>query len=222
MILSVTTTKGGAGKTTIAINLAVAFAHKGYDVCIIDADEGQHSALDWSEYREEDLHIPVMKVATKSLIKEVRNNFSTRFEVIIIDGRPTSGGSTNQAAMASDIALIPIKQSSIDLEAFKKYLPKFKAVKDLKEDIGGRVEGYVILNDLTPNSRSSRDIQEAVQDIIGRAGYVKLLESKLHHRVIYSDSLISGLGVVEEKDAKAKQEIENLATELEKIMSTFK
>ena len=222
MIISVTTTKGGAGKTTIAINLAVAFAHKGYDVCIIDADEGQHSALDWSEYREEELHIPVMKVATKSLIKEIRNNFSKRYDIVIIDGRPTSDGSTNQAAMASDIALIPLKQSSIDLEAFKKYLPKFKAVKDLKEDIGGRVEGYVILNDLTSNSRASKDIQEAVQDIVNRTGYIRLLESKLFHRVIYSDSITSGLGVMEEKDAKAKHEVESLIKELEVIMSTFK
>jgi len=222
MTISVTTTKGGAGKTTIAINLAVAFAHKGFDVCIIDADEGQHSALDWSEYREEDIHIPVMKVATKSLIKEVRNNFSKRFDVVIIDGRPTTDGSSNQAAMASDIAIIPLKQSSIDLEAFKKYLPKFKNVKDLKEDIGGRVEGCVLLNDLTVNSRASKEIEEVVTDLLGQAGYARLLKSKLYHRVIYSDSITSGLGVVEESDEKAKNEVNALVDELEAIMNDIK
>lgn len=222
MVISITTTKGGAGKTTIAINLAVALALKGYDACIVDADEGQHSALDWSEYREEELHIPVMKVAKKSLIKEVRNNLSKRYDVVIIDGRPTSDGSTNQAAMASDITIIPVKQSAIDLEAFKKYLPHFKIIKEMKEDLGGKVKGYVLLNDLTMNSRASKEIEEAVQNIVDRTDYVKLLKSKLYHRVIYSDSITSGLGVMEEKDDKAKKEVTELVNEIEDIISTFK
>jgi len=64
MVIAVTTTKGGSGKTTVTINLAAAFAQKGYQVCIIDADTGQFSALKWAKYREdENKHISVFQVA---------------------------------------------------------------------------------------------------------------------------------------------------------------
>ncbi|WP_461137387.1 nucleotide-binding protein, partial [Spirosoma terrae] len=54
MIISVTSLKGGVGKSTIAQNLAVCFAHSKYTVCIVDVDTNQ-SALRWSGLRDEDL-----------------------------------------------------------------------------------------------------------------------------------------------------------------------
>ena len=45
MIISVINLKGGVGKTTIAINLAVAFANRGKKVCIIDTDKEQLSSV---------------------------------------------------------------------------------------------------------------------------------------------------------------------------------
>ena len=43
MKIGITNLKGGVGKTTLSINLAVCFAHMGYKVCIVDTDTNQNS-----------------------------------------------------------------------------------------------------------------------------------------------------------------------------------
>ena len=53
MIIAVTNLKGGVGKTTVSINLAVAFALRGKSVCLVDLDEGQRSASMWAGNRSE-------------------------------------------------------------------------------------------------------------------------------------------------------------------------
>jgi chromosome partitioning protein len=59
MIISITSLKGGVGKSTIAQNLSVGFAHSGYKTCIVDADTNQ-SALRWSGLR--DVALPLYSV----------------------------------------------------------------------------------------------------------------------------------------------------------------
>ena len=51
MIISVTNLKGGSGKSTIAINLAVSFAVRGYNTCIVITDNEQRSAMKWQQDR---------------------------------------------------------------------------------------------------------------------------------------------------------------------------
>ena len=54
MKIAVTNLKGGVGKTTIAINLAVALTQREKSVCIIDTDKNQNSAVEWSMCRGEE------------------------------------------------------------------------------------------------------------------------------------------------------------------------
>ena len=80
MIISISTLKGGAGKSTITQNLAVCLAESGYDVCIVDADTNQ-SAIQWYEIRERErqandsiIEIPVFGQQTEqSLLKPLRS-----------------------------------------------------------------------------------------------------------------------------------------------------
>ena len=85
MILSVTSLKGGVGKSTIAQNLAVCLAHNGYKVCIADADSNQ-SSLRWSSLRNEELvRIPAFGVPEKTLGANVKQ-LAADYEIVIIDG----------------------------------------------------------------------------------------------------------------------------------------
>lgn len=220
MIIGVTTSKGGTGKTTVTINLAVAFAKKGYKVCIIDADEGQFSAKKWADSRGDDeVYISVIEVARNRLTREAREH-SKNYDIVLIDGRPTQSETGNRIILASDIVVIPLMPSSFDFEAFRDFLPNFNQAREIKEEYEGSVEAYVLLNGLVSSSSIAQDVQEGVKALLSDDEYkhVHLLESKLKRRVVYGNSPVYGLGVLEDSDRKAKSEIEQLAEELEIII----
>jgi len=222
MIIAVTTTKGGAGKTTVTINLAAGFAQKGLQVCIIDADSGQFSALRWAKYREDDQnHISVFQVAKDKLNREAKV-LNERFDIVIIDGRPTFSEVGDRVVMASDLVIVPVMPSLFDLEALQEYLPRLKEIKDLKADIGGKIDAFVLLNGLVVNSNLSTEIEKAVQEVVENSEFAQLLNTKLMRRVAYSNSPTNGLGVVEENDKKAKQEVIDLINEIDSILSKKK
>ena len=54
-VIAVTNLKGGVGKSTISTNLAVSLKHRGFEVCILDTDLGQQSAMEWKGERGDDL-----------------------------------------------------------------------------------------------------------------------------------------------------------------------
>ena len=64
MIILIGSQKGGPGKTTVAVNLAVEFARQGKDVCLVDADP-QRSAARWHADREEQRHTPAIACVEK-------------------------------------------------------------------------------------------------------------------------------------------------------------
>ena len=77
MIISITSLKGGVGKSTITQNLAVCFAHMGYNTCIVDADTNQ-SSLKWAGLRPENL--PLIFVSGQASVDERGAIVSDTFE----------------------------------------------------------------------------------------------------------------------------------------------
>lgn len=213
MVISITNLKGGVGKTTIATNLAVCFAHQKYDVCIVDTDLGQQSSMEWSGNRSEELlRIPVFGVSIKQLNKEVEE-LKKRFQLVIVDGTPQLSELADRTILASDIVLIPLTPSVYDFRGFENFLERYEQIKNLKESNGTTVGAYVVLNRVIPNTNVSKEIGDAVLEY-----EVGILNTKLINRVSYVDTATEGKGVVEYKDKKAKEEIEALAEELKELM----
>src|SRR5690242_14782028 len=109
MKIGITNLKGGVGKTTISINMAVCLAHAGYKVCIVDTDVNQTS-LKWYGARDEHLPEVVVLGATdaKALNKAVEK-LHQNYDVIIIDGTPSLSEMTTRIILASDLLIIPIR-----------------------------------------------------------------------------------------------------------------
>ena len=84
MKIAVTNLKGGVGKTTIAINLAVALTQRGKSVCIIDTDKNQNSAVEWSMCRAEERNIiQVFSIEPEQIKVKTLNDLEQKFDILL-------------------------------------------------------------------------------------------------------------------------------------------
>jgi chromosome partitioning protein len=210
MILSVTSLKGGVGKSTIAQNLAVCLAHNGYKVCIADADSNQ-SSLRWSSLRNEELvRIPAFGVPEKTLGANVKQ-LAADYEIVIIDGTPSLDRITSKIILLADLLLIPILPSGLDIWATELFLQRYEDAKVEKEK---EIPAFMVLNQYQSNITFNKEVKEALGET-----NIALLNTSLRPRTAYREVVVQGKGVIEYKDDKAKQEFMNLYTE---VVSHFK
>lgn len=108
--------EGRVGKTTLALNLAGAWARQGKRVTLIDADP-QGSALDWSQQRAREgwpRLFGVVGLARDTLHREAPE-LARDADMIVIDGPPRVAALMRSALLASDLVLIPVQPSPFDL-----------------------------------------------------------------------------------------------------------
>ena len=211
MIISVTNLKGGVGKTTLAQNVAVYFAHKGKKVCLIDTDLDQKNCIEWAGLRAEspkDIpYIAVIGVGEQALTTEAKEQ-EKNYDVVIIDGRPLMGKALTKTLIVADFVLIPILPGATDIWAFNSFRERFEEVRAYKEDL----TGFIIVNRFD-RSNIQKEALEAMK------GYdLGVMENTLASRIAYTEAMLEGLGVIEYKDRKAKEEVERVGEEIESIM----
>ncbi len=113
--IAILSQKGGTGKTTLALNLAVASEAAGSPTVIIDLDP-QASAKEWSKSREADT--PVVISAHASQLEEVLATAKENGAAFcLIDTAPHSERDALAAARAADLILIPCRPAILDLRA---------------------------------------------------------------------------------------------------------
>lgn len=209
MIISCLTLKGGGGKTTISVNLAVAFASRKKKVLIIDTDE-QHSASYWAGERPENKHkITVISIPDPQQLRKQIANFA-EYDFILIDGTPAIGRMATVSAAVSDLVLFPICPSMFDIWATNSIMERVEEVRQVTPNI----KTGVIANKIVKNSKQADKLMEALAEIEEH----HVFTTSLGYRVSYSDAVAEGLSVIEWRDPKAKEEINKLAKEIIKYM----
>jgi chromosome partitioning protein len=205
MIISVTSLKGGVGKSTIAQNLAVCFAHNGYKVCLADADTNQ-SSLRWSSLRNEELpYVPAFGVPEKTLGANVKQ-LAKDYEIVIIDGTPSLDRVSSKIILLADLLLIPILPSGLDVWATEMFLQRYQDAQVEKET---EIPAYLLLNQYQDNISFNKEVKEALSET-----GIALLATSLRSRIAYREVIVQGKGVIEHKDEKAKSEVMNLYLEI--------
>ena len=107
--IAVVSQKGGSGKTTLALHLAVASAEAGSNTAVIDLDP-QASAANWSDRREAELPV-VLSAHARRLPHEIRRVRETGGEMLYLDTAPHSDSAALEAAAAADLVLVPNDRS---------------------------------------------------------------------------------------------------------------
>jgi len=120
--------KGGVGKTTIALNLAVAAGQKGHLAAVIDIDQ-QATASKWTDRRTDDKPwvVPTLTARLPAAIKQAEEN---GVEFLVIDTPPHSGADAVEAARRADVVLIPVEPHLFTLETLPKLADLLKLAGD--------------------------------------------------------------------------------------------
>jgi chromosome partitioning protein len=154
----VASSKGGAGKTTIATNLAAHYAVDGKNTVLVDADR-QGSSQRWAEKRAGMSH-PVLGLS--GLRRDWARHVPEDAQRVVIDSAAgIRSGEIGEYLDGVDAVIVPMLPSSIDLEAAEPFLAELAELPRIKR---GKVPVALVANRLKPWTNAS---QQAVDEIKG-------------------------------------------------------
>ena len=204
-IIAVLNTKGGAGKSTIATNLARAFQQDGSSVLIVDSDP-QGTARDWRETGG-DIDLPAVFGIDRPTLDIDLPKVAHAFDVILIDGAAKMTKMAVSAIKAADLVLIPVQPSAADLWAVNDLVDMIETRQQITD---GRPRAVFVINRQILGTR----LAGGVDDVLASYG-LPVLESRTSQRVAYSEAMAAGLTVLDhEPEGKAADEIRSLYNEL--------
>lgn len=201
-IITVAQQKGGAGKTTLAANLAVAFRRLGKSVALLDTDP-QGSLGRWFMTRRGQ-GIEDMDFSTASAwgVSYEVDKLKGQVDYVFLDTPPKMDSDLKPAIRESDLVIVPVSASQVDVWATE-------GVLDLAEREGAEV--MVVLNRAKSGTRVAGEVDAALKDL-----GVKRAKTILGHRVAYAETLGQGKGVLERAKGAWTDEITALTKEVQK------
>lgn len=213
MIVTVGNTKGGVGKTTLALNLAVSRALAGGDVWLIDGDR-QQTASTAVSVRSEAGRSPAIACAgypdgpmLRTQVLQQRAKFSD----IVIDVGGRDSSALRAALMVTDVLIIPFQPRSYDVWALADIAELVKEANSVRDGL----TAYAMLNCADPSGADNREAAGAV------AAYPELiyLDAPIHRRKAYANAAGQGLSVLEQTpvDVKATAELNYLVKQIYKL-----
>ncbi len=198
-VFTIAQQKGGAGKTTMAAHLAVAWSRR-HKVAIIDTDP-QGSLTQWYKlraemYGEEETGLVFSTISGWRVENEIAR-LKRLVDIIVIDSPPHADTEARAAIRAADLVVIPLQPSPMDVWATSA------TIKLCKQE---KVPVKMVLNRVHPQAR----LTEAISN-----GLVGLAANHFGNRVAYAGSLMQGLGVTEASpNSPAADEVRGLAREI--------
>lgn len=212
MIITVGNTKGGVGKTTLALNLAIARALAGQDVWLIDGDR-QGTAQMAISIRADAGCSPGIACATYSdgptLRSQVLQQVS-KFDDIIIDAGGRDSTALRAALVLSDVLLVPFNPRSFDVWALNDIAALVDDVRSVRDGL----RAVAILNCADPGETSTDNAEAAAA--VADVPQFEYLDTPIRRRKSFANAAGQGLSVLELKpiDKKATEELKALVKAL--------
>jgi len=207
-VISVLNQKGGAGKTTIATNLAHALLLDDYKVLLVDSDP-QGSLRDWNESNKGEL-IPVIGLDRETLPKDLKA-VSEGYDFIVIDGAPQIAKMSAAAVKASDLILIPVQPSPYDVWACADLVDIVNARQEVTD---GKPLAYFVISRAIKKTKLSGEIKSALY------GYqLPILKSFTSQRVAYPTTASEGMTVLTQIKSDAAKEIIAIKNEVLEVLN---
>ena len=206
-VIALVGNKGGAGKTTLCINLASGL-HRRVPTIVLDADP-QRSSSQWRELTERDNLVEVVD-AVDDVVGTVRQ-YRDHYDCVVIDCPPSvQSEQTRQALTCSDLALVPVLPSPLDLWA------SVHVEKELEwaRSVNPGIKALLVVNQLEARTRLSRVVQDALAEIT-----LPVAKTSISRRMAYRNAMLQGCSVLDAgaSASEAARDINKLVEEVEKF-----
>lgn len=159
--------KGGAGKTTLAINLAAAAVRTGFQAVLVDTDP-QQSAYNWYKDRDQNLEPHVISAFPDNLPQIQKMAREEGADFCIVDTPPNASDYVERIAKLADLLLVPTKPSAFDLVSIERTI---KVIRHVAKP------AYAVLNECPTYGSDGDDAEDALQEY-----GLTTLPNRIHNR----------------------------------------
>lgn len=205
-IITVGSTKGGVGKTTLALNIAIARAIAGRDVWLIDADR-QGTASTALAIRGEAGKLPAIATAHYADGGQLRTQLlhqRGKFQDIVIDAGGRDSTALRAALVLSDLVLVPFQPRSIDVWAVADIAALIEEARAMRDGL----QALAVLNMADTAGTDNEDAAAALADYPA----INYLATPIRRRKSIANAAGNGMSVLEQtpRDDKAISELNAL------------
>jgi chromosome partitioning protein len=214
MIVTIGNTKGGVGKTTLAVQLALARRIAGRDVLLVDADR-QGSAQNAATLRAEADRSPALscvQLADGRLLRTQLAALAAKHDDTLIDVGGRDSPALRAALARSDLLVVPVQPRAVDVWAFADIADLIEQAQGARADDGRpALRVLAVLNLADPGNN-----QDTVETAAALAEFplIRLIDPVIRRRKAVANAMAHGLAVAElaPRDAKACEEIAALVS----------
>jgi chromosome partitioning protein len=208
MILTIGNTKGGVGKTTLAVQLAIARAISGKEVWLIDGDR-QGTAASAIALRSEANRLPGIACAQYADGQALRGQVlqqKSKWDDIIIDAGGRDSTALRAALILSDVLVVPFAPRSYDVWALEDMATLVDEARSMRDGL----MAFAVLNMADPGQNATDNIEAAAA--VAEIPQFAYLPTVMRRRKAFSNAAGQGLCVLElsPKDYKACSELKGL------------
>jgi len=203
-VIALVGNKGGAGKTTLCVNLAAALSGRGPTI-ILDADP-QRSSLQWRDLADSDRAVRVIDAVddVSGTVAASRGDHA----YIVIDCPPSVHAvQTGQVLALCDLALIPVQPSPLDIWATVHIEEKVDEARQANPGL----RAMLLINQLEPRTRLSQLMRQALAELS-----LPVARTAISRRMAYRSSVLEGRTVIDlgMRGSEAADEIRQLIEEV--------
>ena len=211
MIVTLMGQKGGVGKSTTAICLAMVAFERGLSTLLVDADP-QGTIRTWGEVAAEQQRPAPTVVAMGAAMHRPGQleSVARNYEWTFIDCPPRHGEVQRSALMVADLAILPCGPSASDVWALSTSLELVRSAREVRESL----QACIVITRKQPRTSLGKEARRVLE----QSG-VQVLVSESFYRVAYQEALAGGAGVTGQRHRDpAACEMRALFEEVERLV----
>lgn len=177
MIITVANSKGGVGKSTLAVHLAAWLNEQGHSVTLADCDT-QHSSSEW--IREAAPDIKAVRLDNPDVILNELPLLAQDADYVVADGPGSQTETSRALLLRADLAIVPCKASMLEVRALAKATDVLRQAQDIRKGIP---KAIIVLSMVAMHYRLTKDMQDAAAALS-----LPLASKAMILRQIYADA----------------------------------